>query len=366
MKEVRSIDLEPGMVTAKDVLTQKGQKIFDAGTELTPQQIIKLTFYQVTSVFVEGEETDEERAKREKPVDKDSNQAYSLKVRSSSEFQAFQIDHSRVISIIKESFDAFVNDGTPLDSEKLLKSVAELYNTCHTSLELFDMLNNMRSSNDSVYNHSLNVSLICRRFARWLKYDVNRQNTLTLCGLYHDIGKLKIPDEILNKPGRYTDEEFALVKRHPEFGYELLKDLPFDDCIKKAALSHHERCDGTGYPKGIREADTDDAAMIVAIADVYDAMTAARSYRAPLCPFEVIANFEHEGLQKYKPQFILTFLSHVASTYRNNRILLSNGKSGRIVMLNDKYLSRPIVQLNDGSCIDLSTQPSELHIKAIV
>jgi putative nucleotidyltransferase with HDIG domain len=366
MREVRAIDLEPGMVTAKDVVTGNGQKIFDAGIALTPQQIIKLTFYQVTTVFVEGEETEEDRAKRERPVDKDATVAYSQKVRASSEFQSFTIDHSRVIATVKESFGALVNDGKMPDSDALLKEVVGLYNTCHTSLELFDMLNNMRSSNDSVYNHSLNVALICRRFARWLKYDRNMQDLLTLCGLYHDIGKLKIPDEVLNKPGRYTDEEFELVKKHPQFGYDILKDLPLDESIKQAALSHHERCDGSGYPDGRTEKDLFDSAMIVAIVDVYDAMTAARTYRAPLCPFEVISNFEHDGLQKYKPQFILTFLTHVASTYRNNRILLSDGRSGRIVMLNDKYLSRPIVQLNDGSCIDLSTAPTELHIKAIV
>ena len=119
-------------------------------------------------------------------------------------------------------------------------------------------------------------------------------DTLTLCGLLHDIGKLKIPDEILNKPGKYTDEEFDLVKRHTKFGYELLKTLNIDPHIKKAALLHHERCDGSGYPLKATQKDLDDFSMVVAIADVYDAMTAARSYRAPLCPFQVIERFEQE------------------------------------------------------------------------
>ena len=181
----------------------------------------------------------------------------------------------------------------------------------------------------------------------------------------HDIGKLKIPDDILNKPGKYTDEEFDLVKRHTKFGYELLKPLQIDPHIKKAALLHHERCDGSGYPLKATQKDLDDCSMIVAIADVYDAMTAARSYRAPLCPFQVIERFEQEGLQKYKPKFILTFLQHIASTYQNNRVLLSNGQSANIVMLNQQHLARPIVQLNDNSCIDLSTR-LDLHIQSIL
>ena len=149
------------------------------------------------------------------------------------------------------------------------------------------------------------------------------------------------------------------------YGYELLKPLPLDAHIKLAALSHHERCDGTGYPNGLTTNDIDPYARVVAIADVYDAMTTARSYRAPLCAFQVIANFERDGLQKYDTKCVLAFLNRIAGTYQNHRILLSDGRSANIVMLNDKQLSRPIVQLDDGSCIDLSTA-GDLHIQAVL
>ena len=115
--------------------------------------------------------------------------------------------------------------------------------------------------------------------------------------------------------------------------------------------------------------DIDPYARVVAIADVYDAMTTARSYRAPLCAFQVIANFERDGLQKYDTKCVLAFLNRIAGTYQNHRILLSDGRSANIVMLNDKQLSRPIVQLDDGSCIDLSTALCEeytLHTVDVV
>jgi HD-GYP domain-containing protein (c-di-GMP phosphodiesterase class II) len=362
MKEVKTIDLAPGMVTASDIFTQNGQKIFDKGISLTPQQIMRLTFYQVSSVLVEGDASDSDATLVSKKV---VTPAYSQKVKSSKQFQTFQFDHTMVTTTVKNSFTNYVEKGIVPDTKELLDSVRSLYASCKTSLELFDMLHNMRSSNDSVFCHSLNVSLICRRFGRWMKFEPEVLDTVTLCGLFHDIGKLKIPEDTLNKPGRYTDEEFELVKQHPRFGFDLLKPLPLDEHIKQAALSHHERCDGSGYPMGLRQEETDDYAMIVAIADVYDAMTAARSYRAPLCPFQVIECFEKDGLQKYKPKYILTFLSHIASTYQNNRILLNDGRSAKIVMLNEKALSKPIIQLDDGTCIDLSTQ-SDLHIQAIV
>ena len=198
-----------------------------------------------------------------------------------------------------------------------------------------------------------------------LKLSKDDLKVLAVAGLLHDIGKTQIPDEVLNKPGKPTDEEFALIKKHPKMGYDILKKHQVDPRIRKVALMHHERCDGTGYPMELEAEEIDDFASIVAIADVYDAMTAARTYRQPLCPFEVIAAFEKDGLQKYNPGFILTFLERVAATYQNNRIILNDGRSANIVLLNKNHISKPMVQLQDGSCLDLSREPG-LFIKSIL
>lgn len=363
MKNIINNDLKPGMILAETVKTKSGQLIAESGTELTRQLILHMGFYGVESVAIEDEE--EKEAAPVIPKGNVQDPTYSQKVKSSKSFQTFQLDYSVMIQHIREAFENFVNNGVELPSDQLLSDTVTLFRSCRTTIDLFDMLHNMRSVDDSTYAHSLNVSLICRMLGKWLKADNEKLDTLTLCGLYHDIGKLKIPDEILNKPGKYTDEEFALVKKHPEFGYDLLKSLPLNDHILKSALMHHERCDGSGYPDHLTSKVTDNYAMIVAIADVYDAMTAARSYRAPLCPFQVIENFEKDGLSKYKPKYILTFLERIATTYQNNRVLLSNGQSANIVFLNKHNLSRPMVQLNDNTCIDLSTA-GDLHIQSLL
>ena len=108
-----------------------------------------------------------------------------------------------------------------------------------------------------------------------------------------------------------------------------------------------------------------DFAEIIAIADVYDAMTAARSYRSPLCPFQAIDMFEKDGLQLYSPKYILTFLNRIANTYQNNRVLLNNGQSANIVMINDKRLTRPMIQLDNGSVVDMLDLPEWEIIKII-
>lgn len=364
-------ELVPGMVTAGEVRTKGGQLIVENGVSLTDRLISRIKFYAIPQVSVTEDPIPvtkkEEQTDVPTYVVKPETQApsYSQKVVRSKEFQNFQISYSRVIATYRTVLEDCVIYHKSLNYEQLLSDTKELYYSCKTSLELFDMLHNMRSVEDSVYAHSLNVSLISRRLGRWLKFSPEELDTLTLAGALHDIGKLKIPVEVLNKPGKYTDEEFALVKQHPKFGYDILKSLPLDSHVKKAVLCHHERSDGSGYPTGLSQSDIDEYAAIVSIADVYDAMTAARSYRAPLCVFQVINNFEHDGLSKYNPKFILTFLSHVASTYQNNRVLLNDGRVANIVMLNKNRLSKPIIQLMDGSCIDLSTQP-DLHIQSVL
>jgi HD-GYP domain-containing protein (c-di-GMP phosphodiesterase class II) len=107
---------------------------------------------------------------------------------------------------------------------------------------------------------------------------------------------------------------------------------------------HHERFDGTGYPMGIFGDKIDKYARIVAIADVYDAMTACRVYRGPLCPFRVIEIFEAEGYERYDVHFLLTFLENVVNTYIQNHCRLSDGREGDIIFINKKKLSRPVVQ----------------------
>lgn len=367
MEKILVGKLKEGMVLAEPAVTKSGQLIFGKGSVLTQSMIMRLSFYCIESVMISGENESIEPKPAAAPADtaQAAVPAYSRQIKSSRAFQSFQIDHTLILSTIKQNFESYVNQGQSLDITDLLSKVKTLFGSCRTSYDLFNMLHNMHTSKDSIYVHSLNVSLICRQLGKWLKFDGEKLDLITLCGLMHDIGKLKVPQDILDKPGKYTDEEFALVKMHTRYGYELLKDLPLDPYVREAALGHHERCDGSGYPAGTVMENTSLSAMIVAIADVYDAMTMARPYRAPLCAFEVIEQFEKEGLQKYHPKYILSFLQHIAATYQNHRVLLNDGRSANVVMINQHALSKPIIQFDDSSCIDLSRE-SGLSIQKVI
>ncbi|MCF0185202.1 MAG: HD-GYP domain-containing protein [Bacteroidaceae bacterium] len=367
-------ELTEGMITLAPIVTKRGQSIAKEGTVLTDQLISKLTFYKIETVDVDIPEPEpdifldsepEPEPLPQKEVMSDSI-SYMQRLKTSPKFQMFQSDYALNIEYLKENFEAIIAGAGDECADMLLENVETLFRS-KTSLELFDMLHLMRSVDDTIFAHSLNVALTSRAIGKWLKLPKEDLNVLTVAGVLHDIGKTQIPEEVLNKPGKYTDEEWEMVKSHPLQGKSILADKGFDPRIIKAALQHHERFDGSGYPRGLFGDEIDDFAAIIAIADVYDAMTAARSYREPLCSFQVIAEFEKEGIKKYNTSYILTFLERIANTYNNSRVILSNGKPGRVVYINKHSLSRPVIELDGGEILDLSNpKNSDISIKSML
>lgn len=359
-------ELRPGMVLAKDVITLQGQCLAKTGTVLDQELITKITFYSIFDVSIEPEA--DSTAEPETTASKNETIPYSQKIKSTPVYQSFQIDYSKNIAMMRGLFTRIIKKDHPaVDFNSILRDVSALF-AQKTTLDLFDILHTMASLDDAVYVHSLNVALISRGIGKWIGYDAETLNVITLAGYFHDIGKLQIPSEVLNKTDKLTDEEFALMKQHPLYGKKILSKIPdIDSRILAAALQHHERNDGSGYPRGLSGDEIDPIASVVAVADVYDAMTTARVYRAPLCAFQVIAAFESDGLQKYSPKVVMTFLKRLAGAYQNARVLLNDGRRCKVVYIHhhDNSMSRPMVQFDDGQIIDLATTPN-LFIKAII
>ena len=362
MKRIRTSDLHPGLVTAEDVYSYNNQMILPRDTVLTDKMITRLEFYSVLAIRVKDNEPEPDDESR---FEISENSSYSQRIRNSKQFKEFEKNFLSNTEVFRGNLHAIVEQNAPIDTHELLKSVTDLISQGSTSLSIFDMLHNMRQYDDFTYMHCMNVSLICNVFAKWL--DMSKEDTeiITLAGLLHDTGKLLVPEAIIRKPDRLSPAEYNIIKTHTLQGYNVLKNYPnLDQRIKDSALMHHERCDGSGYPLGLTGDKIPQFAKIVAIADVYDAMTAARIYRGPLCPFKVISIFESEGLQKYEGKYILTFLERIAETYMNNRVRLSNGKEGDVVFMNRNSLSRPMIQCGK-EFIDLSKEP-DIYIETFV
>jgi HD-GYP domain-containing protein (c-di-GMP phosphodiesterase class II) len=132
----------------------------------------------------------------------------------------------------------------------------------------------------STEEHTRRVAMLAVEIGEELGLSPGRLRSLAIGGLLHDIGKLSVPESILNKPGALDDDEYGVIKLHPERGRELLNELGgFDDAVARLVLDHHERLDGTGYPRGIEGAELDLATRILAVCDVYDALVSSRVYR---------------------------------------------------------------------------------------
>lgn len=365
MKKILTADLQPGMVTAEPVMTPNGQLIINQGITLDKKMIARISFYSIAYAMVEEEEKEPEVTPKHTPeAPANPEVTPTKKPEPSNLFQNFETAYTSKLFHIRDMFQK-IFDEEDLDAKAFMREALDIIGSQKlTTIELFDHIHNLRQIDDTVFAHSINVALIARILGTWLKYDSETIDQLTIAGLLHDVGKLKIPATILDKPGKLTEIEFEVIKTHPRMSHDSLNHFNLEPRVLNAILHHHERSDGSGYPDGLKGDQLDDFTMVIAVADVYDAMTAARKYREPMCPFQVIATFEEEGLQKYNPHVILTFLNRIANTYQNNRVMLSDGRIATIVLLNDRHLSRPTVSLDDGSFIDLST--SSLKIVSIL
>lgn len=358
MKRVGVSSLSTGMVTAEDIYNYNNQLIVPKGLVLDDKTIAKLDYYSILSVRVEDEQVkvDDETS--------EYSRTYSERIKESPEFVRFKKEFDQDVDNFKSVINDVVVKGSPLNVDKLLNQTLNILDIAATTPNMFDMLHCMREYDDATYVHSMNVALICNVMARWLHMSEKDIATATVAGLLHDIGKTQIPDSIIKKPGKLTGDEYEIVKRHPQAGYEILKNSKLDPQILNAVLMHHERSDGTGYPLGLAGNQLGTFSKMVSIADVYDAMTSARVYRGPLCPFTTIEIFEEEGLQKYDPQMIITFLENVVNTYLLNSVQLSNGERGTIVYINRDKLSRPTVR-TDNDFIDLASR-KDVRILSLV
>lgn len=170
----------------------------------------------------------------------------------------------------------------------------------------------------------------------------------------HDIGKTNIPKEILNKPDILSEEEFKEVRKHPRYGYDILKENDnISSVVRNAVYSHHENEDGTGYPRGLTSDKIHLFAKIIHIADVYDALTARRSYKEPLNPADALEYLMAYAGTMFDKTVLETFIKYVAPYPVGTSIRLSTGQVAVVIKNNEEFLTRPIVRLANGTIINL-------------
>lgn len=342
---IRTDQAEVGMKVASDVYTSNNQLIIPKDTILDERMITRLRFYNIYGFLVYRNKPESELVEEV---------SYIEMLRSTPEFKKFNRTYVDTVQNVEDSLNDVLS-GNTFDMDNLLAETDRILSEGRNGAHILEMLHGIRNYDDLTYVHSLNVSLICNVFGGWLKLSAEDIKILTLAGLLHDTGKMLIPRDIIAKPGKLSAEEFKIVQTHAIKGYQVLKDQPIDIRVKYAALMHHERCDGSGYPNGFVNEQIDDFAKIIAIADVYDAMTSNRRYRNAICPFDVVEEFEKDGFLKYDPGFLMIFLERMVQSYMHNIVRLSDGREGEVIMINRLSLSKPVIR-SGSTYIDLSKE----------
>lgn len=359
--EIRHIGLNDavsGMLVAEDVLNDAGQLIFPAEARLTEKAIARMRFHSIAglSIYAEGEES--------LPPVEEERESYFEKLRDSEEYVEFNERFDDVVTAFEQEMMKVMKKGINTDGVSMSNGVKKILGTCRSGIQVFDLLHCNRNYEEVIYAHSINVAIISAVLGGWLGFSNNDIDILIQCGLYHDIGKLAIPKKIVDKPGILTPEEYKIMTTHTTKGYNILKNMNVDKRVKLTAMLHHERCDGSGYPLGAVERQIDKYTKVVAIADVYEAMTAPRKYRKARCPFDAIKIFESNGLALFDTKYLMTFLENIAMCYMGYRVKLNDGTIGTIVYMNKQDETRPMIQVGS-EYIDLFRSP-KLYIEEIL
>jgi HD-GYP domain-containing protein (c-di-GMP phosphodiesterase class II) len=230
---------------------------------------------------------------------------------------------------------------------------------------IFRLFQSVKARDNYTYQHNIGVGILATLIGQWLKLKPSELADLSLAATLHDVGKVTIPLEILHKKGKLTVDEYKLIQQHTIFGYQMLRETEgVSHKVALAALQHHEKEDGSGYPLGLKKDKIDLFSKVIAVADIFHAMSSRRPYHEPV-PFHEIVSQMRQGLfGELEPRIVSVFLKNITRKMVGTQVVLMDGRLGEIVYVNPHDDMKPMIQINS-VFIDLSKERN-LQIKEII
>lgn len=317
-------NVTPGMTLSDNLFSENGLMLLPKGAIITNHILLYLNRWNISFLNI----TDE---KKEVVLERNTKQL------------ELQKNYQNSTNKIVEFMDALRGcNQLKLDEVRVVVDEILNYNDIHITLQIIDQ---MKDEDKYTYQHCLNVGIYARFLGRWLNLDNNAIKRLVYSALLHDIGKEKISKDILLKPGLLSKEEYDVIKKHPIYGYDLIKQCThFSQDIALGIIQHHEKEDGSGYPFGIDGSKIHQFAKIIAVADIFDAMTSQRVYRDKQSPFTTANALLSNSFGLLDPKIVSVFVRRLADFYIGATVVLSNGEVGQIVMRNPIDPLKPLVK----------------------
>lgn len=328
--------VEPGTVLAKPLYGNQGVILLRENVVLTENILSRLKAMGYTGLYIEDEISE--------GIVIEDVVAEGLKLRTASRLEEIINGNGNIA--------------------EMFPMIQDIVSSIITNKDVELSMRNLWGHHEYTYLHCVNVAILAVSVGIKMNLPEDDLIYLGTAGMLHDIGKNKIPSSLLDKKGKLSDEEFGILKKHPEFGYDMLTSAQELNSVTRAGvLQHHERYDGSGYPRGLKGNEITLYARILAVADTYDAMTSDRAYRDAYAPSEAVEYLMGNGDQLYDNLVIDAFVKCVTIYPLGSCVELNNGVRAVVVMNYQDCVLRPLLRtIESKEMIDLKNDTRYLNL----
>lgn len=323
MRLISTDKCKEGMVVAKTIQRADGSILINQGMELKQRYIDKMREIGIRQIYIE----------------------YDLFLKPKMQNLVNEETRQEAVTLIHEQMSKLTySDG--LDLRRIEVVVKDVINQLLSTDDLINSLAEIRSIDDYTFGHSVNVGILSMVIGISMGYSKETLLDLGLGAILHDIGKTRVPLDILNKPGRLSDMEYNEIKKHTLKGFDIIQNSgKLSENASLVALNHHERYDGKGYPNGLTGESIPIFSRIVSVVDVYDALTNDRVYSPKVKKSEAIDYIISMADKQFDPNVVDLLVSKVSVYTIGEGILLSSGQKGYVISIDSKTPTRPLVRI---------------------
>lgn len=304
----------------------------------------------------------EVKAEIEAEIRKAIDEPLLIRVSAAEEMARARKVHQQAHKVVR-SVMADVRLGQAVQMEQVEEVVEAITESILRNAGALIGLSGIKDKDEYTFLHSVSVCTLLVTFARSMGMDAESVRLAGIGGLLHDTGKMKVPNEILNKPGKFSDEEFAIMKTHPEEGWKIIREIPgIHEVPLDITLHHHERVDGSGYPHKLAGDEISQFAKMAAIVDVYDAITSDRCYHKGMPAPEGLRKLWEWSKFHFDPQLVQAFMRTVGIYPVGSLVKLESGRLAVVIDQNEGSLLTPTVKAIFSTKSNAYIQPLEIDL----